>query len=219
MRRLSLPFAIAILAAFACPRSGVAAAVTAVQPGHIPQAVVQAWLGVATLLADDDRDDDDRVDDDRDDDKRRRHEGRGQAHRGDGERSGHHGRAHGDGSGGPAAMLREIMARLGRIEAKLDARSGWQGRGPGGPPRPPMSEEMRRGMSERMREAGPPSGRGPRPEMPESMRRMMEERMRMGREQMEEARKRMEDARRRFKEMEDRIRRLEQEVERLKRAD
>ena len=107
--------------------------------------------------------------------------------------------------GDPAARVDEIIARLSRIEQKLDVapQSGnpWS-------PRPTASEAARRSTNERMR---PPLAAMP-PEMQERMRTMMQE----GRKRMAEAGEKMEQARKKFQEMEERIKRLEAEVERLK---
>ena len=107
--------------------------------------------------------------------------------------------------GDPAARLDEIVARLSRIEQKLDAapRMGnpWS-------PRPDTSDAARRSTDERMR---PPMAAMP-PEMQERMRTMMQE----GRKRMAEAGEKMEQARKKFQEMEARIKKLEAEVERLK---
>ena len=121
------------------------------------------------------------------------------------------------------AKMDEILARLARIEAKLDGRSGGMPRGEwrgppsssGGPgPRPEMPEHVRRMMEERMkaarermREGGPrPEAR---PEVPAEMREQIRQRIDEGREKMEQARKA-------FREMEERIKRLEAELQRLK---
>jgi uncharacterized small protein (DUF1192 family) len=100
----------------------------------------------------------------------------------------------------PQAVLGEIVERLSRIERKLDA-----GPGMGNPwsPRPQGGRD-----------------RGGRPPLPEEGRREMEERMQammqQGRARVEQAREKMEQARQKFREMEERIEKLEAEVERLK---
>ena len=102
---------------------------------------------------------------------------------------------------GPAPMhqhafrqLDEIIARLGRIEARLGIA------GPATPsqrPQPPQAWAP----------PGAPAGERPsasrpqpssRPEVPEEVRRAMEQRMQEGRHRMEEAQQRMEDAKKKF---------------------
>lgn len=102
----------------------------------------------------------------------------------------------------PQVVLGEIVERLSRIERKLDAapRMGnpWSPRPHSNPDRggrPPLPEEARREMDERMRAM-----------------------MQQGRARMEQAREKMEEAKKKFLEMEERIKNLEAEVERLKAA-
>lgn len=97
------------------------------------------------------------------------------------------------------AKMDDILARLARIEGKIDGRAE-------GPPRVEdraRMEERTRAARERMREGGQ------RPAVPEEVREQM-------RKRMEEGRERMEQARQKFREMEDRIAQLEAEIERLK---
>ena len=144
-----------------------------------------------------------------------------------------------------AAKLDDIVARLSRIERKLDAapssgnpwsprpeagrRPGFAGPGFGGSRE--MPEEMRREMErrrdemrKRMEEArarGGEPGRGLRPQapaaaLPPEMQERIKGMMEEGRKRMAEAQEKMEQARRRFAEMEERITKLEAEIERLK---
>ncbi|MFM9058838.1 MAG: hypothetical protein ACKOSQ_06935 [Planctomycetaceae bacterium] len=104
------------------------------------------------------------------------HESRVRAH-------GHHG---GPGPQAVMAKMDEILARLARIEARLDGRAG-------GPPAAGMR--------------GPrPEGR---PELPAEAREQM-------RKRLEEGRERMEQARQAFRQMEERVKKLEAEIVRLK---
>jgi hypothetical protein len=102
------------------------------------------------------------------------------------------------------ARLDEIVARLSRIEQKLDAapRMGnpWS-------PRPEAGSRSGAGRGERAHGAMAAS-----PEMQDRVRDMMQE----GRRRMAEAQEKMEQARKKFQEMEERIKKLEAEVERLK---
>lgn len=245
MRNLVRPSCLAVLClAAACPRSSLAAATPPVAFAEL----ARVWMGTVAFLAD--AEDGDRGE--------REGRGRGSMKRGDrcecgagdcekcrgGREQGHHVRGerhHGGPEGSRAVMSKmdDILARLSRIEAKLDGRAGAPPRGEWRGPRPPDG------------------GRGPRGEMPEQMRRMMEERMREAREKMSpeererfdarmkamrermrdggprpegrpergpegrpamppEVRERMEQARRRFAEMEERIKKLEAEIGRLK---
>lgn len=191
MRRLS-SFSMALVAVVSvstCPRP--ASAAVAAQPSV--EQFAEAWMGAVALLADDG---DERGRGARERDR----EGCGECERRDGGRGGR-------GAAGPgpqgtaersraaAAKMDEILARLARIEAKLDGRAG-------GPPRIEM-----RGPRPPMAGPGPrPEGR---PEVPEEVREQM-------RRRMEEGRERMEQARRAFRQMEERIKKLEAEIERLK---
>jgi hypothetical protein len=102
------------------------------------------------------------------------------------------------------ARLDEIVARLSRIEQKLDAapRMGnpWS-------PRPEAGSRSGSGRGERSHGAMAAS-----PEMQDRVREMMQE----GRRRMAEAQEKMEQARKKFQDMEERIKKLEAEVERLK---
>lgn len=232
-----------------CPRSGSAAV-------EAPPAVEQfarAWMGAVTLLATDrcecGEDGCERCgrEDGRERDAaghaRGEHDHSARPHRGH--------RAAGPGAGpgrstpGPQAVIAkmdEILARLARIEAKLDGRGAGPGRsdmrGPspraGGPgPRPEMPEQARRMMEERMRRMREGMSPEDRARMEERMR-AARERMRDGgsrpegrpdapveareqmRQRMEEGRERMEQARQAFRQMEERVKKLEAEIARMK---
>lgn len=231
MRRPFTSFAPAVVVA-ATLAVGARPGLAAVAPAMSFEQVARAWMGAVALLAhgDDDRDDGDRRDGAKSRPEGRRgaggHESRARAH-------GHH---KGPGPQAVMAKMDEILARLARIEARLDGRAGgppaagMHGPRPGRPEVPEharrmMEERMRRmheGMGpedrarmeermraarERMREGGPrPEGR---PEMPAEAREQM-------RKRMEEGRERMEQARETIRRMEERIGKLEAQIERLK---
>ena len=179
MRRVpSLVVVLAAATMFLCPRPGFASVETA--PSF--EQVAQAWMGAVALLAHD-GDEHGSAADEHDRDNRHGH------HRPPHHPHGHHGHT-GPGRGpGPHAVVAkmdDILARLGRIEAKLDGRAG-------GPPR---SES---------REPRPMA----RPEIPAEVREQM-------RQRMEEGRERMDEARQAFRQMQERIKKLEAEIERLK---
>lgn len=103
------------------------------------------------------------------------------------------------------ARLDEIVARLSRIEQKLDAAPRM-----GNPWSPRPEAGSRSGFSGRGERTG--GALAASPEMQDRVREMMQE----GRRRMAEAQEKMEQARKKFQEMEERIKKLEAEVERLK---
>lgn len=266
MHQLSLSSVASSLigAAVLCPIGGIAVAADAAPTMF--QRAIYSWMGVVALLAEESQDqrDGDRTQDGegrRDNDRGDRG---GRAERGarDWSRSSEHG--HGPrGMGrmprmgvppmGPPirgmpmpgmwpdaqSRLDEIVARLSRIEQKLEAaprvgnpwspRPEW-GSGSGRGPRPEMSEEARREMEKRREDwrkamearrsqAGQSAGERPRASqaaLPHEMQDRVREMMQEGRRRMAEAQEKMEQARKKFQEMEERIKRLEAEVERLK---
>jgi hypothetical protein len=260
MPRISRPsLASTLIAAAAlCPVGRVAVAAD-VAPTTFQRAI-SSWMGVVALLADEgdaDRKEAGESRRDRDRGERGGREGRGPRER---SRPGDHG-PRGDGRiphmgrppmgpgmhGMPMPGMRpdaqtrldEIVARLSRIEQKLDAapRAGnpWSprpewGSGPSRGPRPERSEEARREMEKRREEwrkamearrsqsgqSADERPRAPQAAMPPEMQDRVREMMEAGRKRMAEAHEKMEQARKKFQEMEERIKKLEAEVERLK---
>lgn len=183
MRRLSsAPAAIVLAIATSigfCPRGGFAATM----PSLSIDALAQAWMGAVTLLADEGGE---REPGNRRDRGDRCECGKGdcEACRGGHAHRGHRGHGPRPGMEGPRAALAkmdDIVARLARIEAKLDGRPVRESRG---------------------------DWHGPRPEMPAEAREQMRKRMEEGREKMEQARRRFAEMEERIKKLEAEVERL-----------
>lgn len=222
--RVSIASSVAILAAGSviCPAHATDWTSTHLRPA------VQAWMGVVTLLAEDD---------DREEGRRRPERERSE----DQGRRDRRGPPRPEGPRGEAiTMLNDIVGRLSRIEAMLGGRGPMMGPPPGwreghahgdhghhprrGQGRPEMTPEMRDKMEARM-EAGRDRMRAAREKWENAseeeraeMKQSWEKRMKEDRGTMAEATARMEQARKRFQQMEERVEQLEAEVARLKKA-